>query len=115
MTSRKTLLAAAAAALIGGAGTAAMVASSSTTDPQCAKIASKTGSDSSPGTVDQPYKTVGKLVASLASGQTGCLRAGTSVEDVSIATAGITVRRIRASVRHCRADYGSRRAPTVLS
>ena len=45
--------------------------------PGCDKYAAPSGSDASQGTELQPYKTVKKLVESLASGQAGCLRAGT--------------------------------------
>ena len=42
----------------------------------CARWASSGGSDAAAGTQAQPYRTLHKLVASLAAGQTGCLPAG---------------------------------------
>jgi hypothetical protein len=45
--------------------------------PGCDKYASPTGNDLSPGGELAPYRTVKKLVDSLAPGQTGCLRTGT--------------------------------------
>lgn len=43
---------------------------------RCARFASPTGSNSSPGTLARPYRTVQKLVDTLGPGQTGCLRGG---------------------------------------
>ncbi len=57
----------------------------------CTKVASPTGSDSSAGSASAPYKTVGKLVASLHGGETGCLHGGSYSGDVTIATAHITL------------------------
>jgi hypothetical protein len=39
-------------------------------------VASTSGSDSNPGTLSSPYRTVQKLSDTLGSGQTGCLRGG---------------------------------------
>ena len=66
---------------------AAPMASAST----CDRVAAPTGSDSAAGTADAPFATAGALVASLHSGETGCLRAGTYAEDVTIRTAGVTL------------------------
>ena len=47
------------------------------TAASCAKWASNSGSDGSPtGSQSAPYETLGKLVRSLAAGQTGCVPAG---------------------------------------
>jgi parallel beta-helix repeat protein len=62
-----------------------------TTSTACAKVASTAGSDSAAGTAAAPYRTVGKLVASLGAGQVGCLRAGTFREDLAIAGSNITL------------------------
>ena len=40
----------------------------------CDLVASTLGSDSAPGTLTQPFRTVQKLADTLAPGQTGCLR-----------------------------------------
>lgn len=47
--------------------------------PGCDRYAGPTGSDLSPGTEALPFKTVRRLVEALASGETGCLRAGSYV------------------------------------
>jgi chitodextrinase len=44
---------------------------------------SPTGSDSNPGTLTQPWRTIGKAMASLQAGQTAYLRAGTFEENTS--------------------------------
>jgi chitodextrinase len=43
----------------------------------CTKVASPLGSDSASGTAGSPFRTPQKLGASLAAGETGCLRGGT--------------------------------------
>lgn len=43
----------------------------------CTKVASPSGSDSASGSEAAPFRSAQKLADSLASGQTGCLRAGT--------------------------------------
>jgi Right handed beta helix region/RTX calcium-binding nonapeptide repeat (4 copies) len=43
----------------------------------CDRFAAPNGSDSAPGTVAQPLRSVQSLIDALASGQVGCLRAGT--------------------------------------
>ena len=55
----------------------------------CAKVASPDGNDSAPGTADRPYATAQRLVNALAPGETGCLRAGTYREDLTLATPGV--------------------------
>ena len=47
----------------------------------CDRYAAPNGSDSAPGTVAQPLRTVQSLIDALASGQVGCLRAGTYAND----------------------------------
>jgi parallel beta-helix repeat protein len=75
---------AAALSLSAGAGSAAATVT-------CDRVAAAGGSDGAAGTVDAPFATAGKLVASLASGQTGCLRSGTYQGDLSIRTPGVTL------------------------
>lgn len=60
-------------------------ASSATT---CGRVASPSGWDGAAGTLSHPYRTVRRLVASLAAGETGCLRAGVYSEDVAIRHGG---------------------------
>ena len=45
-------------------------------------------SDTALGTVQQPFRTVGRLAASLQPGQTGCLRGGTYRGDVNVTRGG---------------------------
>jgi Right handed beta helix region len=47
----------------------------------CDRYAAPSGSDSAPGSVAQPLRSVQRLVDSLAPGQVGCLRAGTYSDD----------------------------------
>ncbi len=47
----------------------------------CNRVASTTGSDSNPGTVEAPVRTPQRLVESLSAGQTGCFRAGSYSQD----------------------------------
>ena len=59
----------------------------------CSRVAAPGGSDSASGTEARPYRTAQRLVASLNSGQTGCLRGGTyGGDDVRIDTPGVTLR-----------------------
>jgi hypothetical protein len=60
----------------------------------CNMIASPSGSDSAPGTVSAPFRTVQKLANSLRPGQTGCVRAGSYNEDVAIAHGGTSTSQI---------------------
>jgi parallel beta-helix repeat protein len=57
----------------------------------CTRYASPSGNDAAAGTKEAPYKTAQRLVGSLASGQVGCLRAGTYAQDVTISRAGVTL------------------------
>ena len=59
----------------------------------CDRVASPSGSNSNSGTVNSPFLTVQKLVDSLSSGQTGCLRAGKygSGTQTNFSTPGITI------------------------
>jgi Right handed beta helix region/Polysaccharide lyase len=68
-------------------------ATSASGSSSCTKVASTTGSDSASGTEAAPFRTAEKLVSSLSSGQTGCLRAGTYSTDnqVKVSKAGITL------------------------
>jgi hypothetical protein len=56
--------------------------------PACTRYASTAGSDSAPGTRRRPFGSVGRLVASLRPGQTGCLLRGRYVEDVTVRRGG---------------------------
>ncbi len=57
----------------------------------CTKLASPTGTDPvDGGAPDGPFRTVAKLVASLAAGQTGCLQDGTYVENITFPKGGST-------------------------
>ena len=47
----------------------------------CDRYAAPNGSDSAPGSVAQPLRSVQRLVDALEPGQVGCLRAGTYVDD----------------------------------
>lgn len=59
----------------------------------CDRVAAPNGNDANPGTVDQPFKTAQKLVDSVGSGQTACLRAGSygSDDEVKLAVSGVTL------------------------
>jgi hypothetical protein len=60
---------------------------SASSHTRCAGFAGPGGSDSSPGTLARPYRTVQKLVDALGPGQTGCLRRGRYREgEVTIGT-----------------------------
>ena len=59
------------------------------TPAACTLVASPSGSDSASGSSSAPFQTVQKLVDSLASGQTGCVRQGTYYENVRIAHGGV--------------------------
>lgn len=68
--------------------------SSASASVSCGLVASPSGSDSSPGTVEQPLQSVQRLIDSLAPGQTGCLRAGTytdSDQEIKFVTASTTL------------------------
>jgi hypothetical protein len=74
LASSRSILSLAAVAAVAAIAPSAATAAAPTT---CTKVAAPTGSDSAAGTEAAPFKTVQKLTKSLASGQTGCLRAGT--------------------------------------
>lgn len=59
----------------------------------CDRVAAVSGSDSNPGTVASPFRTAQRLVDSLGTGQTGCLRNGLfdSDDQVAFRRAGITL------------------------
>jgi parallel beta-helix repeat protein len=57
-------------------------------DLTCTRYAATNGSDSSSGTLQAPYRTVARLLSALGPGGTGCLRAGTFVENVAIRAGG---------------------------
>ena len=57
-------------------------------NPTCDKVAAPNGSDNAAGTVDAPFRTAQVLADSLTPGQTGCLRAGTYREDLTIRQGG---------------------------
>ena len=55
------------------AATVAAAASGSAAAARCNRWVAPTGADTNPGTQASPFLTLGKLAASLAPGQTGCL------------------------------------------
>lgn len=83
--------------LYGGALTATQIAAhyAAGTNPTaiCNKVASPSGNDTTgTGTAASPYKTSSKLVGALTTGQTGCLRNGTYVNNkLTLQTNGITL------------------------
>jgi hypothetical protein len=84
----------AAAALVVAATVAGMAAGSSTA-VRCNLWAAPNGADANPGTQASPFLTLGKLAASLAPGQTGCLPPGASFAKREVITAvGTRARRI---------------------
>src|SRR5947209_5849421 len=80
---RRSLIAAfvAIGAIAASAGPAAA-------DTVCTRVAAPNGSDSGAGTAGDPYATAQRLVRSLQPGDTGCLRAGTYSENVTIDNGG---------------------------
>jgi hypothetical protein len=84
-TAKLGLLGAVVAALIAASGGVASA------DATCNKVASPSGSDAAAGTAAAPYRTALRLVGSLSSGQTGCLRAGTYVESIDVRTPSTTL------------------------
>jgi parallel beta-helix repeat protein len=56
--------------------------------PPCTRYAAAWGSDGSQGSFKRPYRTISKLLSRLAPGQTGCLRAGLYVENVTLTRGG---------------------------
>ena len=59
----------------------------------CDAVASPSGSDSAPGTVDQPVRTAMRLLDVVPSGGTACLRAGTYSQDdeIKISASNVTL------------------------
>ena len=60
----------------------------------CNRAASVSGSDSQPGTVARPFRTIEKLAERLRPGQVGCLLGGTFEQDVFLRHGGATGRPI---------------------
>jgi chitodextrinase len=69
---------------------------------------SPTGSDSNPGTLTQPWRTIGKAMSELVAGQTAYLRAGVYRENVS-GSCGITYNKLVWS------SSGTANAPITIS
>jgi Right handed beta helix region len=63
----------------------------------CDLFASPLGSDSGPGTVSSPFRTVQELVDALVPGQTGCLESGTYYGGVRISHGGYPDARVTLS------------------
>jgi hypothetical protein len=82
-----------AAAVLATAAAVVLLASArpAAADVTCAKFASPSGSDTSLGTATAPFKTVARLVASLAAGETGCLVGTDGVFPVENLTIGKTI------------------------
>jgi hypothetical protein len=76
-SSLATGLALAVAAALAGPGAAAASGS-------CDRVASPSGSDSAPGTVAAPFRTVQRVIDGLAAGEEGCLRAGLYASQTSL-------------------------------
>ncbi len=68
----------------------------------CDRYASPSGSDTATGTEQAPYRTVQKLVDSVSSGQTACLRAGSYTGNVKVTRPGIKL-----------TNYGTEKATVV--
>jgi parallel beta-helix repeat protein len=88
---RQALAALAAATAAIAVGGTLVLQPSSTAAVQCSQVAATSGADTAAGTVDAPYRTAGKLAASLRSGETGCLRAGVFQQDLTVTVPGITL------------------------
>jgi parallel beta-helix repeat protein len=69
-------------------GATLVFAPAASADTTCTKVASPSGSDSAAGTLDAPFRTAQKLADSLSPGDTGCLRDGVYVEDLTISHGG---------------------------
>jgi parallel beta-helix repeat protein len=54
----------------------------------CDLLAATGGSDDGPGTLAQPFATVGRLADALHAGQTGCVRGGVYSQDVTVTNTG---------------------------
>ena len=68
----------------------------------CDRYASPSGSDTATGTLQAPYRSVQKLVDSVSSGQTACLRAGSYTGNVKVSRAGIKL-----------TNYGTEKATVI--
>jgi hypothetical protein len=80
--------------LLGPAAVLGAAASSASAAVGCDRVASPSGSDSNRGSVASPFRTVQKLVDSLDSGQTGCLkggRYGDSSTQTDFSSPGVTI------------------------
>ncbi len=75
-------------AVVAAGGAIAVSAAPAAADTTCTRVAAPNGSDSAAGTIDAPYASAQRLVQSLQPGDTGCLRAGTYSEDVTISSGG---------------------------
>jgi parallel beta-helix repeat protein len=64
------------------------LASGASAAPACDRFASPVGLNTNPGTELLPFRTTARLAASLAPGQTGCLRAGTYAGGLTLSTGG---------------------------
>ncbi len=86
-----TALLASAAALAMSAGSSAVAAADEPVS--CDAVASPSGSDSAPGTVEQPVRTAMALLGVVPSGGTACLRAGTYAQDdeIKISASNVTL------------------------
>jgi arylsulfatase A-like enzyme len=101
---------------------AVTAASGSSPSQPCDLVASTAGSDSAPGTLDQPFRTVQKLVDSLPAGDTGCLRgtaaASPFAENVTVAnknSTGAITESDRITVRSYPGEVAKLRGRLVVS
>ncbi len=73
----------------------AVLSAQASAQASCDLVAAQNGSDSAPGTAEQPLRSVQALASSLRQGQTGCLRTGTytdpSDEEVNLAVPNVTL------------------------
>jgi len=103
MGQKRILLALGLGVLAIGAGPQAAIAA----PPACDRAAAPNGSDSASGTLQAPYRSVQRLVASLSAGQVGCLRSGTYSGNVKVSRGGAAGAPLRLT------SYGSERARVV--
>ena len=64
-------------------------------DPACDRVVASNGVDTALGTVQKPFRTIGRLMTALQPGQTGCLRAGSYRGDLNIARGGTAAAPVR--------------------
>jgi len=69
--------------------TSSLTSKAAGADPSCDRVAAPTGLDLGLGTLEQPFRTVSRLAASLQPGQTGCLRGGTYSGGLTITRGGL--------------------------